>query len=413
LQYLQFIASNVRFLGFGFLLAFCSTFGQTFYIAMYGDQLRATFDLSHGAFGSVYAIGTLSSGLLIIAIGNMIDRIDLRIYAPVLCAAMAFACLGLAVAQNVIMLTVAIFALRICGQGLLSQAATVSMARYFDSTSRGRAVSIAALGFPAGQALLPLASVYLLIWLQWRDAWLLSAALVILLVPVTALWLLRGHGSRHAELLARTSATANTTHGTRGHDWNRAQVLRDPRFYFAMLAMLAPSFIITGLNFHQVHLVQTKGWDLTIYASSFAIYAGCQVGTSVLTGILVDRVGSVRLTPFYMLPLACAALVITAFDSPFAIVAFMALAGVSGGAGATIVSTLWAELYGVVHLGSIKALVAGLAVISSALAPAVFGWLIDRNVNIEVISAACSAYAFAGSLLLAAVFRPRLLRIWR
>jgi len=146
LQYLQFIASNVRFLGFGFLLAFCSTFGQTFYIAMYGDQLRATFDLSHGAFGSVYAIGTLSSGLLIIAIGNMIDRIDLRIYAPVLCAAMAFACLGLAVAQNVIMLTVAIFALRICGQGLLSQAATVSMARYFDSTSRGRAVMVAERG---------------------------------------------------------------------------------------------------------------------------------------------------------------------------------------------------------------------------------------------------------------------------
>jgi MFS family permease len=67
---------------------------------------------------------------------------------------------------------------------------------------------------------------------------------------------------------------------------------------------------------------------------------------SVVTGMLVDRYGAVQITPFYMLPLVGATFVIAGFDSPLAIIAFMALAGITGGAGATIVSTIWVELYG-------------------------------------------------------------------
>jgi MFS family permease len=190
-------------------------------------------------------------------------------------------------------------------------------------------------------------------------------------------------------------------------------VLRDARFFLAMIAMMSTAFIITGLNLHQVHLVESKGWELSIYASSFAIYAVCQVGMSVVTGMLVDRYGAVQITPFYMLPLVGATFVIAGFDSPLAIIAFMALAGTTGGAGATIVSTIWVELYGALHLGSIKAMVAGIQVISSALGPAVFGWLIDGGVSIEVISTVCGVYAFGGCVLLAALFRPRLLTFWR
>jgi sugar phosphate permease len=406
LQYITFIMVNLRFLGFGYLIAVSSTFGQTFYIAMYGEQIRTEFGLTHGDFGSVYAIGTLTSGLLIIAVGNIIDRVDLRIYAPALCTAMAGACLMFSIAESVMVLTAAIFALRICGQGLLSQAATVTMARYFNATTRGRAVSIAALGFPTGQALFPLAAVLLLAWLPWRDIWLYSAALVLLVMPLATSWLLVGHGDRHAKLTRERAAYRDSPVTSTSHrDWTRRDVIKDFRFGFAAAAMLATSFVITGLNFHQVHLVSVKGWDLGIYASSFAIYAVAQVTASVITGVVVDRIGAVRLLPFYMLPLAFAALVISAVDATAALAVFMVLAGASGGAGATIVSTVWAELYGVTHLGSIRALFAGLAVISSALAPAAFGFLIDGGTGIETIAAACGAYTIVGSLVLGVVFK--------
>ena len=144
MYYLYFLKQNFRFIGFGYLAAFLSTFGQTFYIAMYSGELRATFSLSHGDFGNIYAVATLSSGFILIWLGKIIDRVDLRFYAVCLCLGLAGACLLMSLAQGVITLILAIFLLRLMGQGLLSQAATVTMARYFDDFSRGKAVSLAA-----------------------------------------------------------------------------------------------------------------------------------------------------------------------------------------------------------------------------------------------------------------------------
>ncbi len=53
MRYLDFLAVNRRFLAFGFATAFFSAFGQTFFIAVFGGELRAEFALSHGEFGSV------------------------------------------------------------------------------------------------------------------------------------------------------------------------------------------------------------------------------------------------------------------------------------------------------------------------------------------------------------------------
>ena len=413
MDYLRFVKRNLRFLGFGYLIAFISTFGQTFYIAMYSAQLRETFDLSHGDFGNIYAAGTLSSGLLLIWVGKVIDRVDLRFYAVMLCVGMSVACLVMSFTQNWMMLALAIFLLRFAGQGLMSQAATVTMARYFDEFTRGRAVSLAALGFPSGQALFPAMSVVVLTLLPWRDVWLITAAIVVVVIPPIVLWLLRGHDARHKVFLERAGVLRDKVGDAVRRQWTRGQVLKDPRFLLAMMAMMSSAFIITGLNLHQIHLVESKGWDLSVYASSFFIYAICQVGMAMVTGMLVDRYGAVSLAPFYLLPLVCSTQVIAFFDSQSAIIAFMILAGTSGGAGATIVSTIWAELYGVLHLGSIRAMVAGIQVISSAMGPAVFGWLIDGGIGIEVISAFCGAYALGGCVLLAALFRPKLLMFWR
>ena len=235
----------------------------------------------------------------------------------------------------------------------------------------------------------------------------MSALFVVLVMPATILWLLKGHGARHGEWQTRTQAHSSVDGAPTERQWARREVLRDSNFYLIMLAMLASSFIITGLNFHQVHLVAIKGWDLKIYAASFVVYATCQVGSSVVTGALVDRFGSRALARFYLLPLSLASFTLAGVESQLAVVVFMALGGISGGAGATIVSTIWAELYGVRHLGSIKALVAGLAVISSALAPPLFGVFIDNGVSITTLAAACGLYAFFGSALLTFVFTRR------
>lgn len=58
---LLFLRANARWLAAGLLLTMFSSFGQTFFIGLSGNRLRAAFDLSDGDFGGLYMLGTLAS----------------------------------------------------------------------------------------------------------------------------------------------------------------------------------------------------------------------------------------------------------------------------------------------------------------------------------------------------------------
>ncbi len=394
MSYLRFLAAHPRFLGFGFTLAFFSSFGQTFFISLFGDEIRGTFDLTHGEFGLGYSLATLASGLTIIWLGRKLDTVDLRLFSVVLCAGLVAACFTMAIAPVVAVLVIAIFLLRLTGQGLLSHTAMTSMARYFDE-GRGKALSVAAMGFPAGEAVLPILAVVVMERIGWRQTWLVIAAGLLVLVIPLVLWLLRGHAERHRAHLATAAAGSNM----RGRQWTRAEVIRDLRFYLLLPGIMAPGFIVTGLFFHQVHLVETKGWTLTWFAACFAAFAAAQLPAGLLAGPLVDRVGATKLLPVYLLPLAASLVVLATGRHMLVAPAFMVLAGITSGLAGTIVGSMWAEVYGVRHLGAIRAMATAIMVVSTAGSPVTMGWLIDAGVTMEAISWMCCAYAVAGAVL--------------
>ncbi|MFQ5760850.1 MAG: MFS transporter, partial [Acidiferrobacterales bacterium] len=229
-SYVAFVTSNRRFVAFGFLMAFASSFGQTYFVGIFGPAVQAEFALSHTAWGTIYMIGTLASAAVLPWSGKYIDRIDLRQYTSVVCAFIAFACLFMSQVSSAIMLAVAIFLLRHSGQGLMSHTAITSMGRYFRA-HRGRA--IATLGFAAGEALLPFAAVIAIAAVGWRWSYGLVGILLAVGVMPIVLWLLVGHDERHRAHIARQSdkelsATANEP------AWTRAEVLRDIRFYLIL-----------------------------------------------------------------------------------------------------------------------------------------------------------------------------------
>ena len=62
---LKFAVSNRQFIAFGFLAAFSSSFGQTYFIGIFGPEFQAEFGLSHTIWGSIYLIGTLASAAML------------------------------------------------------------------------------------------------------------------------------------------------------------------------------------------------------------------------------------------------------------------------------------------------------------------------------------------------------------
>ena len=82
----------------------------------------------------------------------------------------------------------------------------------------------------------------------------------------------------------------------------------------------------------------------------------------------------------------------------------MGFMGISNGLTNVLMSSFWAEIYGVNHLGSIKALTGSLMVFSTALASVVFGALIDFGYSIEGIAVLCSVYT-AISIVIVFIFQ--------
>lgn len=69
---------------------------------------------------------------------------------------------------------------------------------------------------------------------------------------------------------------------------------------------------------------------------------------------------------------------------------------------------MWAEVYGRLHLGSIKSFASMVMVFSTALAPPIGGWLIDRGYTIQQLLWGC-IWIVVGATGLAFVARPPML----
>ncbi|MDJ0863687.1 MAG: MFS transporter [Gammaproteobacteria bacterium] len=384
-------------LGFGFLLTFGSSAGQTFFISLFAGDVQAELGLSHGDFGGLYGLATLASAGTLLWLGKLADRFDpVQLSVLALAISAGFSVL-LAGAESAIWLAIALFGLRLGGQGMTSHLAMTAISRWF-SRERGRALSVVNLGFPAGEALLPSLVVLLLGLMTWRQVWVATAlALVLLLIPAV-LWLGREAQKRG---LDRPQPQKSPERAASPVSWTRKQVLRDFRFYALLPGILAPPFIVTGVLFHQVQLVEVKGWTIAGFAACYPLYAASAMVVSLCSGWLIDRYGALRMLPFYLLPLSAGLALLGIGDAALVAPAFMILMGCTAGSAVMVTGAVWAELYGTAHLGAIRALSVSLLVLATAIAPGAMGWLMDRGVTLELQFALMSAYTFACALGLA------------
>ncbi len=405
--YIRFILDNPRFLAYGWLLSFGSSFGQTYFLGLFGEHVRTDFGLSHGDFGFYYSAATVIAGLSIAWIGKRVDEVDLRPYTLAVLGGLAAACVLMAVAEGIVLLFLCFLLLRLFGQGLMSHTATTSMARYF-AKHRGKAMSFASLGMTAGEAIMPIVVVVVIVWIGWRGTWWVSAAIVVLFyMPVTQ-WLLKGHTQRDANLNARMAAdAASGTGDAGGRQWTRGEVMRHPRFYLQLPGVIAAPMLLTGLFFHQAHIITAKGWSPEWFATCFFGFAIAKVIGALGIGPMIDRFGTIRLLPWFMPPMAVGMLVMGLFDHPMAAMVYMALSGVAVGSGIGIVGAMWAEIYGVKHVGAIRAMVAAIMMFSTSLAPLGFGLLFDLGISVDTIAIGCAVYTLAGTVLLYLTAGPR------
>jgi MFS family permease len=368
----SFIARNPRWLLGGFLLTFFSSFGQTFFIALSAGEIRSEYNLSHGDFGLLYMVATLASALTLPWLGKIVDHHSARKVTFIIVPLLTIGTLAMAFSTHLASLVIAIYILRLFGQGMMTQNALTATARWF-SASRGRAISLVTLGHNVGEALLPFIFVAIAAVIGWRYTWIASSVLLIVIALPTITILLS------KERQQQVSETAHNAQSDK--HWTRAEVVRDPWFWVLLSGVLAPPIIGTTIFFHQVYLVELRGWSLTIFASAFPVMAMSTIIFALITGYSVDRFGAVRLLPTFLIPLALSCFALATIDAQWTPFIFMSLMGVSYGFSSTLVGAIWPEIYGTQHLGAIRALVVSMMVLGTAAGPGISGWLIDNDID--------------------------------
>jgi MFS family permease len=367
----DFVRRSLPLIGFGALLTFFSGFGQTFLLSLYIPDLEKMLGINNTAFGGLYAAATMGSALTLPWIGAWYDRMPLRKYVVLVVGGLGISLLLLSVSEHFVLVLVSFYGLRLFGQGLMSHTAVSSMARYF-TMGRGKAISLALLGHPAGEAILPLSITLLMSTIGWRMTLQLSFALCLLLVLPMAWVLLRRSGIR-----LRAYAIQAQGADSLGGVISKLSIVRDRRFWVIAPLIFMHGFSITVVLFFQLKLGEVNGWTPAWIAGSIAAFALASATGIMSAGPLVDRFSARRLFPYYAFPYLIGLGILIFFRQPLAYPAALFALGLSNGFGSTINSALMAESYGAGVIGRVRSLFATVIVVSTGLGPILFGLLLD------------------------------------
>ena len=380
-DYLNFSRRDWKPLSFGVLLMALSSFGQTFYIALFGEHLRADFKLSNGELGSIYALATIASAFTLTRVGRWIDHTSVERYTIGVAVVLAGACVSMAFGQNIVLLAISLYFLRLGGQGLMVHTAKTTVARHF-SNNRGKALSIASMGISASEGLLPIAVVAGILLIGWRNTWLAGAAVVIIGTLAALRALPKNLADKEMEGIAGIPDMRSTA---------TLSLWRDKRLLLTLPALLTTPFISTGFFFHQASLAQEKGWSLAWVATCFVSFALARIVATLATGPLVDRFGALRILPYCLLPIAGSVTILAFFSHSLSVPFYLATMGIAAGASSILATAVWVELFGIRQLARVRSSVAAAEVLASGLAPVVMGWLIDFGLPFSTQALICLA----------------------
>jgi len=390
----MFKSLSLKVIIFGFIFTFFSSFGQSYFLGLFNLSIRETLSISHGEFGTIYASATLLSSLLLIWVGKKIDDINVFKFAIFVTILLSISCFFFSKISSVILLFFGIFLMRFSGQGLMSHTATTTVSRYF-TKSRGKALSVGWFGLSSAEFILPVLIVFLLTLTTWQNIWLTISILVLIFLPISSYLLVK-----NINLDSRETSNEDEFKDENIKQWKRKEVIKDYRFYIINMNMLAMPWIATGAFVYQSFISSSKGWGQYVIAQSFMSYSVLTVITLLISGFLVDKYTSRRLLIYMNIPLLISVLVIIYFNSPISAFVFLGLIGISNGLANLLGSSIWAEIYGVKHIGSIKALTTALMVFATAFGTALFGVLIDYGFTIEKIAVVSGTYILLSIVLL-------------
>ncbi len=260
-----------------------------------------------------------------------------------------------------------------------------AMGRYF-SKARGKALSVAYLGFPLAEAIFPIAIISTITVIGWRQSFQASAIAIIAVLPPLAYLLLRNFSREDVkENLSIDDGNKLNEENSNQKIWSQKEILRTSIFYLLAPTVFITGFMLTALFFFQTFIAEYKGWSVEWMALNITAYAIFSFVFSLAAGPITDKYTARKVFPFVLLPMAVGLTFLILLSTPIATTLFWSFVGISAGLNPTVSNAIYAEEYGTLSLGGVRSLFTFVMVASTAFGPIVYSLLLDSGLTFNSI----------------------------
>ena len=248
---------------------FMSAPGQSYSVAAFKEPMRASLGISETNYSLAYAFATIVSGVLLPFVGRAIDRHGARRMLPAIAFLLGLACLGMSRVSGLGSLYVGFSFVRSLGQGALSLVAAWMVGEWF-ARRRGFATAVSGLGGSLSVMSIPLLNAYLILHYDWQTGWGILALAVwgVLLLP--SLFFVRdrpedigllpdGDEIAREHIASTSDEPCKSNDDGENDDWTVSNVLRDATFWKLLAVPATSGMVGTGLIFHAVSLLGSRG----------------------------------------------------------------------------------------------------------------------------------------------------------
>jgi MFS family permease len=347
-------------------LALClSAPGQTAAVSVFVDPMAAELGVSRTAVSTAYLIGTLAGAAALPLIGRAMDRRGARPVLLVIGAVFGAVLVGLSAVSGLVGLTAGFVGIRFAGQGALSLVATTLVA-YHVQRRLGTAMGIVTAVGSAGISLVPIGLEALIAEHGFRTAWLVQGVAVwVLIVPIALVGVPRRSGvpAPAARPASRERRKAERPAGA------VRQVVRVPMFWVLTGGVGVLALVGTALTFHQVDVLGERGLTPAEAAATFLPQTVSGLASTLLIGVLLDRVSPRPVMVGSMLLLVAALVTGGVLVPGWGAVLYGVALGVANNAFRTVEAAALPRYFGTETIGEIRGIVHMVTVAASAVGP--------------------------------------------
>jgi MFS family permease len=405
--------------GVGFLANVASAFSLASTMSVFLKPLTADLGVSRGVFSLLRSGEGLIAAFLAPVIGTLMDRYGgrwLMVFGAII-ASLGY--IVLSYVDNFSQFSLVRLSLITTGDSFMGYiVVNVAIAHWF-SRQRGRALALTSMGIGFAKVVMPVLAASLIVWLGWRQTWLVFGVVTLVLVVVPALLIVRRSpedmglhpdGALSAapkdEAIHSAQTLSITQQATRDNiEWTRNQALHTQTFWLLVITFGISSIGVTGLNLHVFPYVNDLGHPPVVAATVMSVIASMQLASPIAWGILAERIDTrfAAMLRFVVQGIGLGLAIIT--DNLFCLYAGFFLYGIGLGGNMVLPDILWANYFGRRSLGKVRGLGLLISQTVAALGPPFFGFLFDLTGAYD-LSFVLFGVALITSAFLSLMLRP-------